>query len=552
MFDQKRADRVIRFVELLKHTKSPFNGKSFELLPWQRSVLVDVYGTLTDQGVRRYRYAYLEIPKKNGKSELCAALGLYHLFADGEVRGEVYGCAADKEQASLVFDVAVDMVGMNETLKKRTKLNLSTKQITDKKTGTVYKVMSAEAYTKHGINLSACVFDELHAQPNRELWDVMTKGAGDARRQPLWWVITTAGDDPDRKSVGWEVHEKALAVKTAREAGDAERDIRTWYPVVYSYQGEDIWSESNWAIANPSLGHTFDVEKLREAADEARKSKADERLFRWLRLNQWVTTKLSTWLPLDLWDSTIGEWSRTDMLGMDCFMGGDFSTTTDLSAICLVFPPQRGEEGKPGIDDWRVVWDCWIPQENLQERVVSDHVPYDEWAAEGWIHPTEGDQIDYTVIEERIEELRKLYKVLELDADRSFATMLLQRLEKKHLTVVDIPQQYATLTDPMQQIEILLRQKSKIVQEDERVSLLPALTHENHPVARWCFGNTSIAKNGNAQIKYVKEHKGKSVDRTKRIDLTAAWVIAMARAKFYETIKSVYETRGIRTIGGSE
>jgi phage terminase large subunit-like protein len=551
MYSADKANRAIKFIELLKHTKSPFFGVPFQLLPWQQSVVNDVYGTVNESGVRQYRYAYLELPKKNGKSELCAGLALFHLFADGEKNGEVYGCASDREQATLVFDVAVDMIDQIPALRKRTKMNVSTKMITDKISGTTYKVMSSEAYTKHGINLSACIFDELHSAPNRDLWDVMTKGAGDARIQPLWWVITTAGADPDRVTIGWEVHERAESIIRAREAGDFANDIPTWYPVIYGYQGEDIYNESNWAKANPSMGYTFNVEKMREAAVEAKLSRADERIFRWLRLNQWVTTKLTNWLPVDLFDSTIGDWTRNDLLGKDCYLGLDLSTTTDLSAICLVFPPQEG------LADWRVIWDCWIPEDNMQERIRADHVPYDKWAADGWVYPTAGNVVDYTRIEERIMEATKLYNVIELDADRSFASMLLQRLEQENILCVDIPQTFASLTDPMNMIEVLLKGKQQDEQTDDAtIAEQPAivvasamLTHEDNPVARWCFGNTSIAKNGNAQIKFVKERRGKNLDRSKRIDLTAAWVIAMSRAKFYGQSKSVYEKRGIRTLG---
>lgn len=556
MYSQDKANRVIKFVELLKHTKSPFYGAPFTLLPWQRSILNDVYGTVNASGMRVYRYSYLELPKKNGKSELCAALALYHLYHDGERNGEVYGCASDREQASLVFDVAVDMIDQIPALKKRTKLNVSTKMISDRVTGTTYKVMSSEAYTKHGINLSACIFDELHSLPTRDLWDVMTKGAGDARLQPLWWVITTAGSDPDRVSIGWEVHEKAQSIIAARESGDTANDIPTWYPVIYGYEGEDIYNESNWAKANPSMGFTFTVDKMREAAAEAKLSKADERLFRWLRLNQWVTTKLAGWLPLDLWDGSIGDWNRADLIGKECFIGLDCSTTTDLSAICLVFPPQDG------VPEWRVIWDCWIPEMNMQERIRLDHVPYDKWAGEGWIYPTEGNMIDYTKIKERILECATLYKVQEVALDMSFASMLVQELQQENITCVDIPQTYTTLTDPMNTIEILLRGRNAVepetieeaMEQPTRESItvkepmVYKMTVEPHPVARWCFGNTSIAKNGNAQIKYVKERRGKHLDRTKRIDLTTAWVCAMARAKHYKSRRSVYERRGVRTL----
>jgi phage terminase large subunit-like protein len=543
MFDPKKAERAVRFIELMKLT-GDFHGQPFNLIPWQRQIVWDVYGTMNARGVRQYRYVYVECAKKNAKSQLTAGVGNFHLFDKQEPNGQIFLVAGDRNQAeSQLYNPLVEMIEQDQSLIKRVKITDSKKMIENKETGTTLRVISAEAYTKHGLNVSCCIFDELHAQPNRDLWDVMTKGAGLARRQPIWWVITTAGDDPDRVSIAWEVHEKAEGILKARESGDKENDLSTWYPVIYAYTGEDIYNEKNWAKANPSLGITLQIEDLRDLANEAKLRPADKRLFCWLNLNQWVTTKLTSWLPLDLFDSTVGEWSRTDLLGKDCFLGMDLSTTTDLSAICLVFPPQAD------FDDWRVFWDCWIPEKNMEKRIKEDHVPYDEWAAAGWIQPTEGDVIDYTKIKERIQELRKLYNVKELDGDKSFATMLWQELEQDGLTCVDIPQQYATLTDPMNQVEVLLRQKNKFVDENGEIFEEPALTHENHPVARWCFGNTSISKNGNAQIKYVKQHKGKSLDRTKRIDLTVAWVCAMARAKFYETLKSVYETRGVRSVG---
>ena len=208
-FDNRRAMYAVEFIQALRLSQGAFAGKPLNLMPWQTNFLSDVYGTLNKNGKRQYSYAYLEIPKKNGKSTLGAGIALYHTFADGEQRGEVYSAAADRAQASLIFDIAVDMIDQSPALRKRTKLTLSQKMLEDKVTRTVYKVLSAEAYTKHGINASAVIFDELHAQPNRELYDVLTFGAGDAREEPLWYIITTAGDDPDRSSIGWEVHYKA-------------------------------------------------------------------------------------------------------------------------------------------------------------------------------------------------------------------------------------------------------------------------------------------------------------------------------------------------------
>ena len=554
MLVDARANRAIKFIELLRHTKDPFYGEPFKLLTWEQNIIRDFYGTINERGLRQFKTAYIEIPKKNGKSELAAATALYHVFADGVRRGEVYGCAVDRDQASQVFDVAVDMIDQVPALKKRTWLQLSRRKLTDKVTGTFYRVLSADAFRKHGYNVSACIFDELHAQPNRALWDVMTKGAGIARREPAWWVITTAGDDPDRASIGWEVHEKAIRVLEARQAGITQGDISTWYPVIFSYPGEDIWNEENWAIANPSLGHTFPVEALRDIAEEAKQTPADERNFRWLHLNQWITTKLSPWLPLDLFDKTIGTWNRNDLAGKDCYVGIDLSSTTDLTAICAVFPPQGTQY------DWRVIWDTFIPQENMADRVKNDHVDYDKWETAGWITATKGDVVDYTVVRERILLWKTLYNVIEVDEDRAMAAMLTQELEQAGLTCVDIPQSFKEMTDPLNQTEIFLRWKEPKESDEDKLkdqlatllkALIPNLplsetgaptstlltgrmTHENNPVARWCFGNSSIAQNGNGQKKLVKEHRGKSVVRTKRIDTTAALIDAMARARFYK------------------
>ena len=532
MFDDSKASRAVKFIELLKLT-GDFHGQPFKLIPWQRQIISDVYGTLNKRGVRQYRYAYIECPKKNAKSQLTAAVGCKHLFDKQEPNGQIFLVAGDRNQAeSQLYVPLVEMIEQEPSLLKRVKITDSKKHIENKETGTVLRVISAEAYTKHGLNVSCCIFDELHAQPSRDLWDVMTKGAGLARRQPIWWVITTAGDDPDRKSIAWEVHEKAERILEARASNDIRGDIPTWYPVIYSYPGEDIYNEDHWRACNPSLGITLQIEDLRDLAAEARLHPADERLFRWLNLNQWVTTKLSSWLPLDLFDATSWgeEVSRGNLIGAECYVGGDFSTTTDLSATCLVFPPQiwstpnpdpKGEPIEHQINEWRVFWDCWIPEDNMQERIREDHVPYDQWAAAGWIIPTPGDVIDYNRIEQRFAEYKNLYRIIECPFDFSFAAMLVQRLQQEYsLEVVDIPQRYTTLTDPMNQVEVWLRNAQ--------------LIHEPNPVARWCFGNMSISKNGNSQIKYVKEHKGKSIDRTKRIDLIVALVIAAARARFYK------------------
>jgi phage terminase large subunit-like protein len=185
VYCQDAADYAVSFIQALNHTKGTWAGKPFELIDWQERIVRDVFGILKPNGYRQFNTAYVEIPKKMGKSELAAAIALLLTCGDGEERAEVYGCAADRNQASIVFNVAADMVRMCPALAKRVKILDSMKRLIYKPTGSVYQVLSADIKNKHGFNTHGVVFDELHTQPNRKLYDVMTKGSGDARMQPL-------------------------------------------------------------------------------------------------------------------------------------------------------------------------------------------------------------------------------------------------------------------------------------------------------------------------------------------------------------------------------
>ena len=268
---QLKAKKAIDFIQYLKHTKGIWKGVQFDLLDWQNEIIENIYGTLKPDGNRLYNTAYVELPKKNGKSELGAAVALNLTCADDEWAAEVYGCASERQQASIIFDVAVDMVDQEPELRKVIKPILSVKRLVYLPTKSFYQVCSSEAFSKHGLNVHACIFDELHAQPNRDLWDVMTKYAGDARMQPLNFVMTTAGDDPDRSSIGWEIHQKSLDVISG------VKKIPNWYAKIYGVDEEADWTdEANWIKANPSIGHNLRMETFRAAFIEAQQSEADE------------------------------------------------------------------------------------------------------------------------------------------------------------------------------------------------------------------------------------------------------------------------------------
>lgn len=521
-FSEKRAQYAVNFIENLKHTKGKWDGVPFKLLPWQKQIIRDVYGTVDDSGKRQYQYVYLEIPKKNGKSELGAAIALYHLYADGEKRGEIYGCASDRAQASLVFDVAADMYCQSPVLRKRTKLTKSLKILEDIPSGSVYKVVSSEAYSKHGLNASCVIFDELHAQPDRALWDVMTTGAGDAREEPLWFIITTAGNDVNRTSIGWEVHEKA------RKIISGELKDPRWYCKIWGiepdYQG-DIWDEKLWYAVNPSLGETIDIDKVRQQAISARDNKAEEANFRWLRLNQWISLKKIGWLPITLWDDTQARWKRDDLRGRECYLGIDLSTTTDITATAHLFAPDR----ELGETKWRFFVDPWIPEDNMVQREKNDHVPFSSWVRDGFVHATEGDVVDYGAIADWITQQTNLYDVKYICADPWHAEILRQLLPKElQDKFIHIPQTIAGMSPAMKELERLFREKS--------------IEHEENPCGRWTFGNVVVASDGNENIKPVKN---KSRDR---IDPICALIDAMAAAVKLESARSVYEERGIRVL----
>ena len=261
-YDKDAADYAVAFIESLRHTKGIWAGKNFQLLDWQEQIIRDLFGVLKPNGYRQFNTAYVEIPKKMGKSELAAAVALLLTCGDGEERAEVYGCASDRQQASIVFDVAADMVRMCPALSKRVKIMASAKRIVYLPTNSFYQVVSAEAYSKHGFNIHGVIFDELHSQPDRKLFDVMTKGSGDARMQPLYFLITTAGTDTH--SICYEIHQKAEDILAGRKK-DA-----TFYPVIYGASETDDWTDPEvWKKANPSLGITVGIDKVQAACESA-------------------------------------------------------------------------------------------------------------------------------------------------------------------------------------------------------------------------------------------------------------------------------------------
>ena len=512
-YDKKKADFAVEFIQNLRHTKGIWSGKPFTLLPWQEQIIRDVFGVVKENGYRQFNTAYVEIPKKNGKSELAAAVALLLCCGDREERAEVYGCAADRQQASIVFEVAADMVRMCPALNKRVKILASQKRIVFQPTNSFYQVLSAEAYSKHGFNIHGVVFDELHTQPNRQLFDVMTKGSGDARMQPLYFLITTAGTDTH--SICYETHQKAKDILEGRKIDP------TFYPVIYGADESEDWTDPKvWKKANPSLGETIGMDKVRDACNSAKQNPGEENSFRQLRLNQWVKQAVR-WMPMIAWDKCAFNVDPEELEGRVCYGGLDLSSTTDITAFVLVFPPLDDE------DTFKVLPYFWLPEDNVSLRVNRDHVPYDLWVRQDLVETTEGNVVHYAEIERFITKLGEKYNIREIAYDRWGATMLVQQLEGEGFTVVPFGQGFKDMSPPTKELmKLVLEQK---------------IAHGGHEVLRWMMDNIFIRTDPAGNIKPDKEKS------TEKIDGAVAMIMALDRAIRCgnDTGASVYDNRGI-------
>lgn len=512
-YDSTMADFAVSFIEELCHTKGTWAGKKFDLIDWQEQIIRDLFGVLKPNGYRQFNTAYIEIPKKQGKSELAAAVALLLLCGDGEERAEVYGCAADRNQAKIVFDVAVDMVRFCPALSKRVKILESQKKLIYKPTNSSYQVLSADVANKHGFNTSGVIFDELHTQPNRKLYDVMTQGSGDARMQPLFFLITTAGNDTN--SICYEIHQKALDIESGRKVDP------TFYSVIYGANEDEDWTDPEvWKKANPSLGITVGLDKVQAACDSAKQNPGEENAFRQLRLNQWVKQSIR-WMPMDKWDACKDVIDEEELEGRVCYGGLDLSSTTDITSFVLVFPP-RDEE-----DKYIVLPYFWVPEDTLDLRVRRDHVPYDLWNKKGYLETTEGNVVHYGYIEQFIENLGKRFNIREIAFDRWGAVQMVQNLEGMGFTVVPFGQGFKDMSPPTKELMKLVLEK-KII-------------HSGHPVLRWNMDNIFIRTDPAGNIKADKEKS------TEKIDGAIATIMALDRAIRCGNVssESVYDSRGL-------
>jgi phage terminase large subunit-like protein len=506
-FDVKAAQAAVDFFHTyLRHTEGEWWGRPFRLSAWQEKIVRSVFGWKRADGTRLVRQLYLEVPRKNGKTEFAAGLALLLLVADGEPAGQVYSMAVDKDQAKIVFNKAGTMVSLSPALSKAVEVYKTALYVAELMAS--FKPLSARPGGKHGFSPSGAVADELHEWPDGELHDVVHKGTV-ARRQPLEILITTAGEPGI--GYGWDRHEYAAAVLR----GDVEDP--TFLAFIFAADAEDDWRDpATWAKANPNFGVSVKRDYLETEVVQAAGNPVKEADFKRFHLNIWNERKAGG-IDMAAWDEAPARDVTLEALrGRRVWAALDLSSTTDLTALALAADAPDG-----GIDMW---WRFWLPvksDRDLRERAKRDRVDYPRWIAEGWIVATPGDVVDYDAVRACItgkvpheshagRPLVEEVDIVQLAIDRWNATATATQLMGDGIDVVQFGQGFASMAAP--------------TKEFERLVLGRALAHGGNPVARWMAQCVSFIADGADNVKPVKPDRRRT---PKRIDGIVAGIMAL-------------------------
>jgi len=500
-FDHEAAQLAVDFIQLLKHSKGEYAGQYFTLQPWQEDIIRELFGWKCEDGSRRYRKLILEIGRGNGKTALAAAIALYMLFVDPDAKPEVYSAAADKEQAGIAYQFAADMIHASPALRAISNTTPHKKQIVNMLNGGVFRALSSDGSTKHGTAPNCILLDELHAwtKPGAiELLDALQTGLL-KRRNSLQIIISTAGHNL-YSIFGREV-EYARAVRDGKIKDD------TILVRLFEADPKDpIDDPATWHKANPNLGVSIHESDLAREAEKAKTDPWYRNKFLRLHLNIWTTTE-TEYIPMLDWDASAGVVDVEQLQGRKCFAGLDLSTKEDLTAFVLLFPFEDGT--------YKVLPYFFMPLDNMQERIKTDGVAYDDWANDPDTHltPTEGNSIDYSVVMRTILEAHDRFDIQEIAYDKAFSNFFAEQLVEHGLTVVPITQTPLALSEATMELKRLVQTK--------------ALHHGNNPVLRWNANCTSVYEGPTGLVKLVKPKRRSTRNR---IDGVAALVFALVRA----------------------
>jgi len=508
VFDAAEAKRAVEFFpDMLTHVKG--RAGAFHLQPWQADIVSNLFGWKDkDTGLRRYRYVYCEVPRKNGKTTLAAGVLLYMLLVDKEIGAEVYSAATTREQAGLVYEIAAKMVTANPHMKAACKRLDSKKRLVAP--DGFFQACSSEAGAIHGTNPHCVIFDELHEQPNRELWEAFQTGFG-SRDQPLFFSITTAGHD--RSTICWEQHEYAKAVER-----NPELDER-FLPALFCAEPEDDWTdEATWEKANPCLDVSLKRDFLRGECSKAMEISALENGFRRLHLNQW-TEQENRVIQMTKWDECQQEFDLEEFKGRSCYGGLDLSSTRDVTAFTLVFPE---DDGGASVLAW-----FWIPQDNVDKRSGNDKRLIQNFAERGGVEMTDGNEVDIRQLSARIVEICDDYDLNYLGYDPWNSTGVIQLLIEYGMpenVLLKMPQTYSTYNEPFKKLLSWLGNGK--------------FKHDGNEVLRWMANNVACKEDPSGNI---RPDKGKSAEK---IDGICALLMAIGLQIHYAEYAGAYSNPG--------
>lgn len=514
-FDEHAAAKVCEFFpRFLRHSKGEWYGKPFELLDWQREdIIYPLFGWKRPDGTRRFRKAFIFLPKKNGKSTLAAGIGLYLLTADGEPGAEVYSAATDQKQAGIVHGEAISMRNASPELTRALQVNNTTKAITYIKNGSVYRALSSEARGSEGLNAHGIIADELHVWYGRELWDSL-KYAFRSRRQGLLFVITTAGSDP--LSVAYEQYSYAKSVL----AGDVTDD--RFFAYIREADAKDDWKDpATWRKANPSFGITVQAADFEADVKEAEASPTQQASFKRYSLNIWQSST-NPWLDMGCWEACrrsfteesmlaeLDQWSRWGAL--------DLSKTEDMTSFVLVF---RHREHR---DRYRLLPYFWLPQGSVDDTSKPEH--YRVWAKSRALRTMPGDVCDYSFVRERIVSLHEKFGPFQYAYDPFYAQETEQRLKEDHdIEGVKFLQTMSNFAGP--------------TGEFERLVIAGTMEHNSHPILDWQARNVSVYQDANGNKRPVKPKQGDN----RKIDGIVAGIMGVGLAITGDDAESIYDKR---------
>ena len=496
-FDEDLAIKSIKFAQLLKHSKGKWarDNQYLKLEPWQQFLKWVIHGWVRkNSGDRRFRKAYIEVARKNGKTTFAATEALDLFFLDNEEGSEIYTAATKRDQARICWSEVSSMAKKQPSLKGRIDILNNSSTIRKKGDISVIKALGADSDTEDGLNPLMGIIDEYHAHKTADMVNILESGMG-SRTQPLLEIITTAGTNQNGPCYQ---EERTLAVNTLNGSGPED-----YFCIIYTLDKEDNWSDpAVWIKANPNLGVSVFNDYLESRVKMALASPRKQNDVKTKNFNVWTNAR-TAWITSEIWDACGGKVIAADLIGRKAYGAFDLSFSVDLSAFALVFPP-KGEEKQ-----YQLLVKFYMPADVIQEKTVEDRVPYELWREQGWITATPGNIIDHDFIEQDIKDSCDLYDVIKIGYDPWKASQVVTRLKNEGLELVVVRQGYATMSPFAKNFETLLRGKK--------------INHGINPVLSWNMSCTTLQQDAAENIKPVKPERKTG----KRIDGIIATIMAL-------------------------